>query len=277
MNGSWKGLALAAAVAATSPAWATAQEREVERTTRQTTVERGSVNRITTLMKSEVTLQEGEPAGHIVDFVVSDRGCIEYLVAEHDDGYYLVPYAAARVDFRAHTVRLTVTQREFRDVIVFKNSDWPNLSDRAYQQRLNKFWGVQAARGTNTLEERTTNKPIPREGNRNRDDDRDRNRDRDRDRDRDRNRDDDRRPDTRGDNPPRDPKSPPARDPKSPKTTPPAAPGTQPGAQPRDPAPRPNPDAGPKTRPRTEVPPKPPAPSGNTGNEESKKPRNEKP
>jgi hypothetical protein len=257
----------AAALAIGGQAWG--QERVIEKgVVKQTKTESRTTNRITTLMKSHVVLKEGEKAGTIVDFVISDHGCIEYLVAEEDDGYYVIPYSAARVDYEQHTVTLGVTTQEFRNVMRFRSSEWPDLRDDAIQQRVFKFWGVKSTRPSGTFEERRSAKPIT-PGARTDDDGRDRPEARD--------------PKT----PARDPKSPAPRDPKSPAPRDPKSPAPrEPGVEPRDPSPRPSPDAEPRPRPRPDAEPRPkpradnePRPQPNPPKEtpEPKKPPTEKP
>ena len=98
-----------AVVASRGTAWGQDQVIEKGVVKRAATTETRSVNRISTLMKSEVMLKGEERAGKVVDFVISDHGCIEYLVAEDDRGYYAIPYSAARVDYQEHLVNLSVT------------------------------------------------------------------------------------------------------------------------------------------------------------------------
>src|SRR5688572_15019673 len=96
------GIAATAVLAATLMASAqdaaiqTETQRETTTTTETTT---HTNNQLTTILKSKVVIQEDQPAGQVVDFVLSDGGCVEYVVASYDDQYYAIPYSAATVRF----------------------------------------------------------------------------------------------------------------------------------------------------------------------------------
>jgi hypothetical protein len=142
---------------------APAQERGGERSTRSETrtetksVSRG-MTRITNVMKSEVMLKD-ESAGRIVDFVMNEHGCIEYLVAEESDEYYVIPFSVVTIENRA--VRLNVSQKQFRDVSRFSSDSWPNFSDTTVRDKIFRSWGVRSARSDGrTFEDRETRKPI---------------------------------------------------------------------------------------------------------------------
>jgi hypothetical protein len=165
MNIQWgRGItgAMAGVILAGGLGSALAQERAVERGEVRQERRAGAhgVNRITTILKSDVVLKGGDAAGTIVDFVVNDHGCIEYLVAEDQDEMYLIPYSAATVRYDDRQVVLAIAPQQFRTVTRFTSSNWPDLSNTGYQQQIFKFWGVKSVRpGNATFEERTSGKP----------------------------------------------------------------------------------------------------------------------
>lgn len=204
------------------------EEQGERRTDRRTSTR--TVNRFTTILKSNVLLEDETNVGRIVDFVLSDRGCVEYLVVEDDDEMYVVPFAAAQVDFRGRTVQLSVSPQKFRSVTRFTSDRWPDLRDEAFQKRQFQFWGVTSFRPAGqTFEERTTNRPETGTGTQP-------------------------RPDTDTDD--RNPNSPrprPDRPGSTPDTDPAPRPGTnpRPGSNPDQPGTAPREGADPAPRPRT--------------------------
>jgi len=159
---------------AAAPASSSGQERAIEKTTveRQRTTSARTVNRVTTVMKSEVVLKGGSSVGKVVDFVVNDHGCIDYLVAQDEDELFLIPYSAAVVSYERRSVEIAVTPQQFKSVTRFSSERWPDLHDATFQQQLFRFWGVKSSRPAgSTFEERTSGKPI-QPGAGSRDDDR---------------------------------------------------------------------------------------------------------
>lgn len=122
-----------------------AEDREV---VEETTVSSDgtTVRRVTTVMKSKVIIQDDEPAGQVVDFVFSDGGCIEYIVASYEDEYYVIPYSAATMRYGQNIVFVDITPTQFRDVQFFGANNWPDFYASAYRQQVFTAFGVNAIR-----------------------------------------------------------------------------------------------------------------------------------
>lgn len=189
--------------------------------------------RLSQALKYDIVIQEDQPAGRVVDFIVSDGGCIDYIVATHEDQYYLIPYPAASFRYDDRLVFVDLAPARFRQVQFFAQDDWPDYYVQSYRQQVFSTFGIDARRGRATFRQnldddddvrdrrdrREENRDLRREQR----DVRDRNRDRDnRDRDLDnRDRDFEDRDATRPPVPDR-PKQPaaPKADPKTPKPKP---------------------------------------------------------
>lgn len=104
------------------------------------------VIRLSTILKSKVLIQQDRPAGNVVDVVLSDGGCIEYLVVMHDDQNYVVPYSATQVRYADQVVFVDLTPAQFQNVTYFSGNSWPNLYAPAYRNQIYSFYGLSVPR-----------------------------------------------------------------------------------------------------------------------------------
>ena len=218
------------------------------------------IQKLSVLMKSKILIQEDQPAGEIVDVVLSNGGCVEYLVASYEQKYYVIPYTVATVRYPDQVVFIDVAPAQFKKVQFFQRDSWPDLYAANYRSQVLTVFNINVRDRSGPDRDRPDRNPPDRDRP-----DRDRNpgdtdrpgRDRDPGTPRDRN---DR------DNKDRDDKDRPT----DPARTRPMSPNPRPGDAPADP-PRPSPDASNrdadkpnpprKEAPKPEQPPKPaPAP-----------------
>jgi PRC-barrel domain len=131
-------LACGVLLAGSAAGQTTTQTRQVTSTT--TTIHKGSV-----LTGATVVVQDGATIGRVEDFVISDGGCIDYVVVSYDGKFVLVPWGAATWS-ADRTVRVNVTREKFREVPTFTRDQWPNLQDTQYVQRVRTVFGVTESR-----------------------------------------------------------------------------------------------------------------------------------
>jgi hypothetical protein len=149
-----------------------------------------SVNRLSSVLKTKVIIQDDKPAGEIVDVVYADGGCIEYYVASYDNQMYVIPFDAAQVRSADRVVFVDLTPTQFERVSFFRGNDFPNVFAPTYQQQVFTTFNVNVRSGSRN---RTTFRPGDDRDGQNRSDRDGANRDRDNAPDRDRtNRDGDR-------------------------------------------------------------------------------------
>lgn len=228
------------------------------------------IQKLSILMKSKILIQEDQPAGEIVDVVLSNGGCVEYLVASYEQKYYVIPYTVATVRYPDQVVFIDVAPAQFKKVQFFQRDSWPDLYAANYRSQLMTVFNVNVPDRSGPDRDRPDrDRDRPDRNDRDRPDrnsgDSDRpGRDRDSGTPRDRN---DRDNKDRADNPSRDDR---ATEPARPRPMPQ---NPRPGDAPADP-PRPTPDASNrdadkpnpprKEAPKPEQPPKPaPAPKSN--------------
>jgi hypothetical protein len=118
-----------------------AQQRTETRTVASTT----TIQRGTVVMSANVVLQDGTAIGRVEDFVISDGGCIDYVVVAYESKYVLVPWTVATWS-GDRTVRLNVTRDRFVAVPTFTRDQWTTVQDAQFVQRVRTAWGVTDSR-----------------------------------------------------------------------------------------------------------------------------------
>lgn len=139
--------ALAAFAASALAAPACAQDRAEAKVT---------VNRLSSVLKTKVLIQDDKPAGEIVDVVYADGGCIEYYVASYDNQMYVIPFDAVQVRQADRVVFVDLTPTQFQQVSFFRGNDFPNVFAPTYQQQVFTTFNVNVRSGGRN---RTTFRP----------------------------------------------------------------------------------------------------------------------
>jgi hypothetical protein len=126
-----------AAVVLTGTAAAQTEVRQQTTTTTSTT----EVRKASVVMNANVVVEGGASVGRITDFVITDGGCIDYVVVGYGDKFVLLPYQAIRVDAARRVVSVNITQDKFREIPTFTGSNWP-IHDDAYLSKVRTVVGV---------------------------------------------------------------------------------------------------------------------------------------
>jgi len=105
------------------------------------------VTRITTVIGDKVVLQN-ETVGKVTDIVLSDGGCVEYVVVSYNDQFVAIPWQVVRVDTTQSVVTIQNTQVTMANLrqLAFAGNSWPNFTDSKWTQRMQSVWGAQAFR-----------------------------------------------------------------------------------------------------------------------------------
>ncbi len=132
---------LAGGLLLVTTALAQAPDRPVDRGVRRDDVRATHhVRRISTIMNAGVSLEGSTSVGKVVDFVLNDDGCVDYLVVSAERKFILVPWTAARVNFDNHTVVLNVTRERWREVPTFTEDRWADIGNTQYIQKVRSFY-----------------------------------------------------------------------------------------------------------------------------------------
>lgn len=100
------------------------------------------IQKLSILMKSKILIQEDQPAGEIIDVVLSNGGCVEYLVASYEQKYYVIPYTVATVRYPDQVVFVDVAPAQFRKVQFFQRDSWPDLYAANYRSQVMTVFNV---------------------------------------------------------------------------------------------------------------------------------------
>lgn len=104
------------------------------------------VVKLSRLLKSKVLIQQDRPAGTVVDVILSDGGCVEYVVAMHEDQYYVVPYSATQFRHADQVIFVDIAPAQFQKVTYFSQDRWPDFYAPAYRTQVYSFYGLDAPR-----------------------------------------------------------------------------------------------------------------------------------
>jgi PRC-barrel domain len=141
-----------------------AQER-IQRTERTETRSATQVRRVSTVIGANVTLEADVQAGKVVDFVINDDGCIDYMVVSFQERFVVVPWTVATFDFERRTVTINVTEERFRDAPSFTGNNWAEVSNAQFTERVRSFFAGRSERreqpGTRPTERRRRTEEQP--------------------------------------------------------------------------------------------------------------------
>jgi hypothetical protein len=123
---------------------ALAQERIREE---RTTTSGGEIRKVSVLMGSKVMIRDGGGLGEVVDMVINDTGCIDFLIVRYEDDYVPVPWTVTTFNAqrRSVVVNADITRAKLRD-ITFTRNRWPNFYGDTFNRNLRTVWGERALR-----------------------------------------------------------------------------------------------------------------------------------
>ena len=127
---------------------AVAQPGATTRTETSSTTTTTQYHRITNVVGTSFTVQR-ESVGKVVDVVFNQLGCIEYLLVQDAEGFIVVPWSVATVNYEQKSVTVqssTVTVDQIRQVR-YAEGRLPNFSDPAFVGQMRTVWGASAVGG----------------------------------------------------------------------------------------------------------------------------------
>jgi len=108
---------------------------------------RPEVRRVSQLMGARVTIERGEAFGKVTDIVLSEGGCVEYLIVSYEDELVPVPWGVVTYNTGERTllINVSVTKDRLRDVF-FRSGRWPNFHEERWMRNMRSVWGERAFR-----------------------------------------------------------------------------------------------------------------------------------
>lgn len=103
------------------------------------------VRRVSEVIGAHVRLQEGGEA-KVVDLVLNERGCAEFVVLSFNDRYVAVPYDFVTVDFAGRVVTVDVGADRLREAPAFDRDAFRVLAESRFRERVSRFFSDRSER-----------------------------------------------------------------------------------------------------------------------------------
>jgi len=132
------GLACCLTLAGADMVYGQAPVRTRETTTTSTT----TIHRVSAVMGDNVVVSDGGTVGKVEDIVLSENGCVDYVVVSYENKYVLVPWGVTTWNVQDRTLRVNITKDRFTQVPTFTRDHWPSLTDSQYIGRVRTAFGV---------------------------------------------------------------------------------------------------------------------------------------
>jgi sporulation protein YlmC with PRC-barrel domain len=107
----------------------------------------GEIRKASVLLGSKIAVADGAALGEVVDLVINNSGCIDFLIVRYEEDYMAVPWSVTtfNVQRRSVVVNTNITRAQLRDVTFTKNR-WPNFYGGTFQRNMQTVWGERALR-----------------------------------------------------------------------------------------------------------------------------------
>ena len=103
---------------------------------------KGEVRRISTVIGGSVQFAAGGTVGKIEDIVISDEGCIEYIVVAYHDRFVPIPWTVSTVAFDKRIVTINIEQARFEEVPTFSRNEFAVLVQVDFREKVHTFFGA---------------------------------------------------------------------------------------------------------------------------------------
>jgi hypothetical protein len=110
---------------------------------------KGEVRSISTVIGGNVQFAAGGNVGKIEDIVISDTGCIEYIVVAYHDRYVPIPWTVSTVVFDKRIVTIDMDQARFEEVPTFSRDEFTLLVQVDFREKVHTFFGAGSNRHEN--------------------------------------------------------------------------------------------------------------------------------
>jgi hypothetical protein len=141
--------ALAGCLVLAGTGWALGQQVAPRRAQETRTTTSTEVRRVSTVIGASVRVEGGETFGKVEDVVLSEDGCIDYVVLGYEDRFIAVPWTIVRADFAQRTVLVNVDRRVLLDAPHFARGEWAELSaNSAFVQKVRTHFRSHAGQRT---------------------------------------------------------------------------------------------------------------------------------
>ena len=92
------------------------------------------------IIGSNVNLRGGSRYGKVHEFVISEQGCVDYVIVAYENRFVAVPWSATTYDPGQRVVMLNVEQTQIQTVPTY--TEWTEFTSPTYIGKVNTFFKV---------------------------------------------------------------------------------------------------------------------------------------
>jgi hypothetical protein len=135
------------ALLAALPAYGQVRERVREDVRVRPGASTVKVRKVTDIIGNRVTVRDADALGKVVDIVISEDGCIDYLIVRYEEDFIAVPWGVVTYDVGERIIRVdtAITRARLRDV-TFREGRWPDFTSERWRTSVRTVWGDRALR-----------------------------------------------------------------------------------------------------------------------------------
>jgi hypothetical protein len=104
------------------------------------------VRRVSEVVGGTVRLSAGTSIGKIEDIVISDQGCIDYVIVSYHDHFVPIPWSVTTVRFDDRVVLVDIDVQRFDEIPTFTKDEYHVLADAEFTKKVNKAFNVESTR-----------------------------------------------------------------------------------------------------------------------------------
>jgi hypothetical protein len=95
--------------------------------------------------------------GKVYDFVITEDGCIDYIILLEQNNYVFVPWTAVVFNLEQRIVTINVTREKLREV-TFTKDKFPSVADAQFRQKVHTVFGDVRRGGTDRARDTGTDR-----------------------------------------------------------------------------------------------------------------------
>jgi hypothetical protein len=99
-----------------------------------------TIRRISMVIGANVTLHGDHAVGPVEDIVISEDGCIEYVVVRYKEKFLPVPWTVVTVNFDERVIILDLDEARLAKAPMFSGDDWSVLVEADWSGRVTTFF-----------------------------------------------------------------------------------------------------------------------------------------
>jgi hypothetical protein len=108
---------------------------------RETAVRSTTIQRVSSVIGASVQIEGGTAVAKVEDLVISDDGCIDFVVVRYEERFVPIPWSLATVEFDQRIVTVDITRERFAQAPSFAGNGWADLRGDQFTGKVRSFFG----------------------------------------------------------------------------------------------------------------------------------------